>query len=105
VDGAHAPAFTPLDVEAVGADYYGANCHKWLLAPTGSGFLYFREGAAERLQPLQVSWGWRHDRTRPDEPDEFGSTPRLRFLEFEGTRDVCPWLAVPSAIDFQADIG
>ena len=40
-----------------------------------------------------------------DERDDFGSTPRLRAFEFEGTRDPCPWLAVPSAIDFQASIG
>jgi isopenicillin-N epimerase len=40
-----------------------------------------------------------------DEPDEFGSTPRLRALEFEGTRDLGPWLSVPQAIDFQAGLG
>src|SRR5579871_850337 len=80
VDGAHAPAFVPgLDVEAVGADYYGSNCHKWLLAPTGSGFLYPGPGSFERLQPPQVSWGWRPDRAKLDEPDEFGTTPRIRF--------------------------
>jgi isopenicillin-N epimerase len=107
VDGAHAPAFVPLDVEAVAADFYGANCHKWLLAPTGSGFLYLGPGAAERIGPLQVSWGWRRGLATvgPDERDEHGSTPRLRHLEFEGTRDLCPWLAVPAAIDFQADLG
>ena len=105
VDGAHAPAFTPLNLEEVGADYYGSNCHKWLLAPTGSGFLYLGACAWERIQPLQVSWGWRPDPARLDDPDEFGSTPRLRLLELEGTRDVCPWLAVPAAIQFQAEIG
>jgi isopenicillin-N epimerase len=52
-----------------------------------------------------VSWGWHHDRSRPDEPDEFGSTPRLRAFEFEGFRDPCPWLTVPTAIDFQGGIG
>ena len=85
--------------------FYGGNCHKWLLAPTGSGFLYLGPGSEDRVQPLQVSWGWHHDRSRPDERDEFGATPRLRALEFEGTRDVCPWLAVPTAIDFQANLG
>ncbi len=105
VDGAHAPAFIPLNLDAIAADYYGANCHKWLLAPTGSGFLYAAPGALDRLQPLQVSWGWRPDCSRLDERDEFGSTPRLRFFEFEGTRDPCPWLAIPSAIDFQANFG
>ena len=105
VDGAHAPAMIPLALDEVGADFYGGNGHKWLLAPTGSGFLHLGKGSEDRLQPLQVSWGWHYDRTRPDEPDEFGSTPRLRALEFEGTRDPCPWLAVPAAINFQADIG
>src|SRR5436309_12585133 len=76
IDGAHAPAFVPLALDDIGADFYGANLHKWLLAPTGSGFLYFGPGAAERVQPLQVSWGWRPDRARLDERDEFGSTAR-----------------------------
>src|SRR5207248_2029709 len=105
VDGAHAPAFVPLDVDALDADFYGANCHKWLLAPTGSGFLHIGRGNEERLEPLQVSWGYRRENRPLDEQDECGSTPRLRFLEFEGTRDVCPWLAVPSAIEFQAKLG
>jgi len=105
IDGAHAPAFIPLNLDEVNADYYGANCHKWLLAPTGTGFLYAAAGALERLRPLQVSWGWRPDRSRLDERDEFGSTPRLRQFEFEGTRDPCPWLAIPTAIDFQAEFG
>ncbi len=52
-----------------------------------------------------MSWGWHHERNGLDERDEFGSTPRLRALEFEGTRDYCPWLTVPTAIDFQAGIG
>jgi isopenicillin-N epimerase len=52
-----------------------------------------------------VSWGWKPDRSRLDECDEFGSTPRLRLFELEGTRDPCPWLAVLAAIDFQANLG
>jgi len=105
VDGAHAPAMLPLNLEDIGADFYGGNCHKWLLAPTGAGFLHIGKGNEDRLQPLQVSWGWRPDRMKMDERDEFGSTPRLRFYEFEGTRDLCPWLAVPAAIDFQDRLG
>lgn len=105
VDGAHAPAMVPLDLAAIDADFYGANCHKWLLAPTGAGFLHLGRGNEDRLQPLQVSWGWRPDRSRLDERDDAGSTPRIRFYEFEGTRDICPWLAVPSAIAFQDALG
>jgi isopenicillin-N epimerase len=104
IDGAHAPAMVPVQLDSLNCDFYGGNCHKWLLAPTGSGFLYLGRGSEDRLQPLQVSWGWRHDRNRLDERDDFGSTPRIRFLEFEGTRDPCSWLAVPAAIDFQQEI-
>lgn len=105
VDGAHAPAFVHVALDGIGIDYYGANCHKWLLAPTGSGLLYFGPGAAQRVQPLQVSWGWRPGRLVPDERDEWGSTPRVRHFEFEGTRDPCAWIAVSAALDFQAEIG
>jgi isopenicillin-N epimerase len=105
VDGAHAPAMVHVNLADMGCDFYGGNCHKWLLAPTGSGFLYLGSGSEDRLQPLQVSWGWHHDRARVDERDEFGSTPRLRAFEFEGVRDLCPWLAVPAAIEFQERLG
>jgi isopenicillin-N epimerase len=105
IDGAHALAMLPLNLAEIGCDFYGSNCHKWLLAPTGSGFLYFGPGNEERVQALQVSWGWHHDRSRADERDEWGTTPRLRALEFEGTRDPCAWLAVPMAIDFQEGLG
>jgi isopenicillin-N epimerase len=105
IDGAHAPAMLSVDLNRIQADFYGGNCHKWLLAPTGSGFLYFGPDGMERLQPLQVSWGWHYDRSRAEVGDEFGSTPALRAFEFEGTRDLCPWLAVPTAIDFQEGMG
>jgi len=105
VDGAHAPGMVPLAIDDMGCDFYAGNCHKWLLAPTGSGFLYLGAGNENRLQPLHVSWGYHPDPRVLDERDEFGSTPRTRFLEFEGTRDFCAWLAVPQAIDFQAGIG
>lgn len=131
VDGAHAPVYTPLNVSEVNADFYTANLHKWLLAPSGAGFLAIGPGNEDRLQPLHVSWGYFADKyplgaavkpgsagdrsrvpagevtqsTGPDARDAYGSTPRTRFLEFEGTRDVCPWLAVPTAIDFLAELG
>jgi isopenicillin-N epimerase len=105
IDGAHAPGFVPVNLGEIGCDFYGANCHKWLLCPTGTGFLHFGPGSIDRVQPLQVSWGWYAAGAAPDERDEYGATPRIRRLEFEGTRDVCPWLTVPAGIDFQAGIG
>lgn len=105
VDGAHALGMLPLKLEEINADFYGSNCHKWLLAPTGAGFLYLGQGSEDRLEPMQVSWGYHRPKRSWHEPDPFGTTPRLRFYEFEGTRDLCPWLSVPTAIDFQAALG
>lgn len=114
VDGAHAPAMIPLNLSEVGADFYTGNLHKWLLAPSGAGLLVIGPGNEDRLQPLHVSWGYHPDAypigevtqsKGPDGRDNYGSTPRIRFLEFEGTRDFCPWLAVPAAIDFQTELG
>jgi isopenicillin-N epimerase len=95
----------PCDLAGMGCDFYGGNCHKWLLAPSGAGFLYVGPGSEDRVQPLQVSWGWHYDRGRADERDDFGATPRLRAFEFEGTRDPCAWLSVPRAIAFQESLG
>jgi isopenicillin-N epimerase len=105
IDGAHAPAMIPLDLSSLDCDFYGGNCHKWLLAPTGTGFLYVRQGSEHLIRPLQVSWGWHYDARCAEEPDEFGSTGWIRSFEFEGTRDPCAWLGVPAAIDFQEALG
>lgn len=112
IDGAHAPGMLPLDVSDVNADFYAANCHKWMLAPNGCGFLAIGPGKEDRLKPLHVSWGYKPDMgpdgnslVGPDERDAYGSTPRIKFLEFEGSKDISPWLATPDAIDFLAGFG
>src|SRR5262249_27420294 len=55
VDGAHAPGQLELDLAALGADWYAGNCHKWLFAARGCGFLWSRRSAQPELHPLSIS--------------------------------------------------
>ena len=95
VDGAHAVGQVPLDLRALDADFYAGNCHKWLSAPKGSGFLYARRELQRLLAPPITSWGRTVEVEHPNSfVDEF---------EWQGTRDLAPYLAVPAAIDYQRD--
>ena len=94
VDGAHVPGHLPLDVTAVGADIYTGACHKWMCAPKGSSFLYARPEAQHWLRPLVVSWGW--------EAAEPSSSQYVDHHQWQGTRDLAPFLATPAAIDWMA---
>lgn len=96
VDGAHVPGQLPLDLPDVGADVYAGNCHKWLCAPKGSAFLHVRPEQQEWVESLIVSWGW-------VEGDAL-HRPSGGFVarnQWQGTRDIAAFLAVPAAIEFQ----
>jgi isopenicillin-N epimerase len=87
VDGAHVPGHLPLDVESVGADVYAGNCHKWLCAPKGSGFLWARPEHQDWIEPQVISSGYH-------EGADFGERHG-----WQGTRDPAAYLAVPKAIE------
>ena len=91
VDGAHAPGQIPLRLEELGADFYAGNCHKWLCAAKGAGFLYARPEGQALLEPLVLSWDWEEETT---------FDARRRWM---GTRDPAAWLTVPAAIRFQTE--
>jgi isopenicillin-N epimerase len=97
IDGAHAPGQVELDLDALGVDFYVGNCHKWLSAPKGSGFLYARPEAQKLLDPLVISWGWKA------EPTYRAQTPLIDHFEWGGTDDPSAYLSVPAAIEFQIE--
>jgi len=90
VDGAHAPGQIDLDLESLGVDFYAGNCHKWMMAPKGVGFLYARPEKQHLIDPLIVSWG---DQSK-------GDSRFIQENEFQGTKDIAAYLSVTAAIDF-----
>ncbi len=56
VDGAQAVGAIPLDVKALGADFYVFPMQKWLCGPDGTGGLYVRHEVLEKVQPTYVGW-------------------------------------------------
>jgi isopenicillin-N epimerase len=93
IDGAHAPGQVDIDLRAMGVDFYGGNCHKWLSSAKGAGFLYARPEVQDLIQPLVVSWGWR--------PRDAWSTPFVDTIQRQATHDISAYLSVPAAIEYQ----
>jgi isopenicillin-N epimerase len=91
VDGAHAPGQVALDLGALGADWYVGNCHKWLFAPKGCGFLWARADRQAGIHPAVISHG-------------YGQGFTAEF-DWTGTRDPSAWLAVPAALAVHARLG
>ncbi len=91
VDGAHGPGQVPLNLTTLDADWYVSNCHKWLSAPKGCGFIHARRDRQAELHPVTISHGYGEGFT-----SEF---------DWTGTVDPTAFLALPAALDFFARLG
>jgi len=96
VDGPHAPAQIPVDLQSLDCDFYTASCHKWMSAPFGTGFLYVRSRFKQGLKPSLTSWGRSLRGDAPNWKDEF---------HWPGTFDPTGFLALPTAIQFLKEQG
>ena len=96
IDGPHAIAQVPLDLQKLGCDFYTASCHKWLSGPFGSGFLYSAPHQQQYIRPPVLSWG----RLPPNKIDSWSD----EFV-WSGTRNPVAYLGVPAAINFLENIG
>lgn len=91
VDGAHGPGHVPLDLPALDADWYVGNCHKWLNAAKGCGFLWARRDRQTDLHPAVISHGY--------------GQGFLAEFDWTGTYDPSAQLSITAALDFHRGLG
>lgn len=94
IDGAHAPGHLPLDLKNAPFNFYTGACHKWMMTPKGSSFLYVKK-EFQPLEPLVVSWGY--NALFPS------SSTFLDYHQMNGTRDYSAFLTIPAAIEFMQE--
>jgi len=87
VDGAQAPGAIDVDVAALNCDAYATSAHKWILAPKGTGLLFIRKEAAEKIQPMMLQDGMR------------------LYTAAAGTRDLPSVVGLGAAMTFLSSIG
>jgi isopenicillin-N epimerase len=96
VDGAHAPGMIDVDVTAIGASFYTANCHKWICSPKGAGFLHVAERHRAGMQAAVIGHGFNGGWP--------GSSSRFHAqFDWTGTDDPSARLSVGAAIGVMAD--
>ena len=100
IDGAHAPGHIKLNITDLKADFYSGNCHKWMMAPKGSAFLWANKNRKNILEPLIISHGWLPNNYKSLQKGDFGNNRFIDSFEVQGTRDPASWLAVLEAIKF-----
>ena len=78
LDAAQALGAIPVDVRALGCDFYAASGQKWLCGPEGSGCLFVRE---DRLDELTVPWPGYSSLADPEQALEFEPAEGVRRLD------------------------
>ena len=91
VDGAHAPGQVPVDIAALGVDFWVGNLHKWVCSPRGCAALVVAPQWQDVVRPRIASHGY--------------TTGFLAAFDWTGTADPIPLLAIPAALDFWDSLG
>jgi cysteine desulfurase/selenocysteine lyase len=82
LDGAHSVGQLPLDLRALGCDFYAMVGYKWLFGPYPSAALYIRR---EALDQVEVTWtGSRVTTTAGVDMDHVEFIPGARRFEYGG---------------------
>ncbi len=91
VDAAHGPGHVAVDIEALGADAWVGNLHKWAFASRGTAALWLASRWRERVRPLVLGWS---------ATDGFPEC-----FDARGTADMSAWMVVPDALRLWESLG
>lgn len=106
IDGAHAAGMVDVDLGALQADFYAANLHKWMMGVPGAAFLHVGNAARLTIEPLMTFSHYEYEpgdldwRPAPDWPTRWALSH-----EYQGTRDLAPYAAIPAMLSFHAELG
>lgn len=105
IDGAHGAGSFDLDLKDLDCDFYAGCCHKWLLGPSGTGFLYVNEEKLDQLQPYHIGGGsdtgWDLFSYPPTLTGYVDSAHRFDY----GTQSTSLMKGVSAALSFHEEIG
>jgi len=99
VDGAQSTPHQPVDVRALGCDFYAFSGHK-MLGPTGAGILYGRRELLEAMDPFMA--GGDMIRTVRIEGTTYHDLP-WRFEA--GTQAIAEVIGLGAAVDYLSELG
>ena len=99
IDGAQAVAHMPIDVQALGCDFYAFSGHK-VFGPTGVGVLYGRTALLDAMPPYQG--GGDMIRSVTFERTLYNDVP-FRFEA--GTPNIAGALGLAAALEYLTDVG
>ena len=106
VDGTQSLGALEFDLGRVPADMFAVHGYKWLLSPTGAGFMYVSPALRERLAPGVM--GWRSDSNWRRPEDLRHGAPELTAAaeRYEGGMLAFPVLyAMAASIEMMLEIG
>ena len=90
IDGAQPPGMMKLDMQELGCDMYAGPGHKYMMAAQHTGFLFLRNDAADRVQPLVY--------TGSSDPDRY--IEGARKLEQRGSTSYTDRISIGASLDF-----
>jgi selenocysteine lyase/cysteine desulfurase len=105
IDGAHPPGMLELNLHDIGCDFYASCCHKWMLGPQGTGFLYVKKDKLDLLQTRGVGGGSDTGWDMLSQPPSMKGYAASAHRYYYGTQSAALYHGIVAAIAFQNNIG